>query len=334
MAISPRRHFHPLPKRAVQWLCASAALAVVALLGSVVIAADPTSPPPSVAAPPADSGSQLAIGWLDVPAAEEGAPGQKTAHDPIVTLLDAASQRAPESTSNQLKLTFEMPIWLSGISGKTGVRGFVSPVNASFTEILSEADSVIGLGGRVEADYGPWIFAADGLYMKLGKDNIPLGPARLNFTTEMAIADVDIMYQVGKWSLTSNGEGGDPALSLAGGVGARYMHVGLQLNTQRGRSRDATEDWADPVAAGQVTLDLTKNWQLLARGDIGAGSSDLTWQAGAYVAYQFALGSSATGAVKLGYEAISEDFHNGSGNQEFVWDAILHGPVIVLAVKF
>ena len=116
-------------------------------------------------------------------------------------------------------------------------------MNASFTEILSEADSVIGLGGRVEADYGPWIFAADGLYMKLGKDNIPLGPARLNFTTEMAIADVDIMYQVGRWSLTGNGggaAGGDP-LSLAQGVRAHACGPSIEHPT-RTVAHDATGD--------------------------------------------------------------------------------------------
>ncbi len=50
------------------------------------------------------------------------------------------------------------------------------------------------------------------------------------------------------------------------------MHVGLHLDTPRGLSRgNQTEDWADPVATGQIKLDLNKHWQLLARGDIGGG---------------------------------------------------------------
>jgi len=243
-------------------------------------------------------------------------------------------------TPNKLSLSFELPIWFSGLSGTAGVRGLTAPVNASFLDILRNADSVLGLGGRLEADYGPWIFFIDGLYMKLTKDNVPVGPPRLgasiNFVSTLAIADAGLLYQFGKWNLSGKGGGDDPTtISIAGGAAGRYMHVGLSMDTVRGISRNQNQDWADPLAAGQVTLDLNKHWQFLVRGDIGAGDDvKLTWAAGAYASYQFALCSKVSAAVKVGYQAVSEDYETGSGNQRFTWDMIMHGPMLVFELKF
>ena len=258
-----------------------------------------------------------------------------------MTLLDALSgegaQSAPTTsgTGDHWHFAFDLPIWLSGINGTAGVRGFTAPVNASFTDILQATDSIVGLGGRVDATYGNWIFYIDGLYMKLAKDNIPVGPASLQFISELGIANAGIMYQVGKWNLGGKGEPNGPALALAGGVGTRYMYVDLQLNAANGASRHQNQEWIDPLAVGQVVLDLDKHWQIVGRGDIGGGTgAQLTWSASATVNYQFDIGSKVTGAVKLGYAAVAEDYTNGEGNQKFTWDVIMHGSLISLEVAF
>jgi len=274
--------------------------------------------------------------WTDSGSKERGLEEQRGPSTTTLDIAPAPQQNIPsnpEGPANKLELTIELPIWLPGINGTAGVRGFTAPVNASFTDILQATDSLVGLGLRVEADYGPWIFAADGLYMKLAKDDIRVGPASIEFLATMTLADADILYRFGNWNLGSGG--GDPTLGAAAGVGGRYMHVGLSLNTANGLSRSQNQDWADPVAAGQLTLDLDKHWQILARGDIGGGGgADLTWSAGTFVGYQFALSSSVSAALKLGYEALGEDYHHGSGADQFDWDVIMHGPMLVLAIKF
>ena len=239
---------------------------------------------------------------------------------------------------DKLQVTFELPIWFAGITGNVGVRGFSTPVNSTFVQILQATDSVVGLGGRLEADYGPWICYGDGLYMKLAKSDIAVGPASLDFLSSLSLADIGILYQFGTWTPMASENGpnaSDMKLSVAAGLAARYMHVGLNLNTIRGASRNQNQDWADPLASGQVKLDLDKHWQILTRGDSGGGAgAQLTWSAATFLSYQFALSSKINGEMKLGYQAVGEDYHNGSGFQRFTWDAVMHGPTIVLGLQF
>lgn len=36
----------------------------------------------------------------------------------------------------------------------------------------------------------------------------------------------------------------------------------------------------------------------------------------------------------VGYRALSQDYKKGSGENKFVWDVIIHGPIIGLAIDF
>ncbi|HUO09976.1 MAG TPA: hypothetical protein VM008_16850 [Phycisphaerae bacterium] len=257
-----------------------------------------------------------------------------------VILFDAATTApAPDAKttppSDKLQLTFELPLWFSGLNGTVGVRGFTAPANACFSQILQNTDSVIGLGGRIEADYKRWIFYGSGFYMKLTKDDVSIRRASVNFIAELAIADAGILYQVGQWSLPGKGDGTYPMLTLDAGAAARYMHVRMELNTKRGLSRETNEDWVDPLFAGQVALDLDKHWQFLTRGDVGGGvDAYLTWSVGMFIVYQFKFCPTVSGIAKVGYECMSEDYANGEGNQKFTWNEILHGPLISFAVEF
>ncbi len=313
-------------------------MCVTGMRGVVAFAADPVEgvgnsthltldPFKNNAGAPNAAGDDIVLG-------QEAATGFDPSRVPTLSLLDATTQAAPVDAADKPSLTFELPIWLPGIYGKAGARGTTATLNASFLDILNATDSLLGLGGRVEADYGSWIFSGDGIYMRLAKDNISERRATLTFLTELAIADVDIMYQFGKWDLGSGNENFTPVLRAAGGVGARYMHVGLHLDTPRGLSRNRTEDWADP-SPGRSSSTSISTGNLWPGGDIGVGpDTDLTCPPSGYLSYQFNITSNVSAALKLGYQAISEEYQNGSDNRQFVWDAILHGPVFVFAIQF
>jgi hypothetical protein len=272
---------------------------------------------------------------------DDAIAGANPVSDSQVALLDSATT---EETSNpadadKLSFTFELPLWFSGMNGTAGVRGLTIPTNASFTQILGAASSVEGIGGRLEADYGNWILYGDGMYMELAKNGIAAGPAHVDFLASLAIADAGLLYQFKTWKFAEQQGGevseGDRQLSVAGGVAGRYMHVGLGLTLANGLSRTESEDWISPVAAGQAKFDLDRHWEILTRDDIGAGGgAELTWSASLYLTYNFQFSSSVSGLVRVGYEALSEDYHNGKGIQEFTWDVVMHGPVIVLGVQF
>jgi hypothetical protein len=238
-----------------------------------------------------------------------------------------------EELANSWRIGLELPIWAASIDGKVGVRGFTAPVHATFVDILENTDSVIGLELRPSIGYGPWTFFVDGLYMKMAVDDVTPGPTTVKFTDEMVLVDSGIYYRLGAWNLGQSENA--PRLAVDAGLAARYMHVRMQLNTLNGLSRARNLDWADPIVATQIALDLDKHWRILTRADVGgAVSSDFTWSAAAYVSYRFQFSSTALGSLNLGYKAVSEDYHQGSGNQRVTWDTILHGPVIALSVEF
>jgi hypothetical protein len=269
------------------------------------------------------SPNSLALGGSKLPPRGIAAPKDSLA----VALLS-------EEPTNQWRVSLELPIWAAGIDGTVGVRGFATPVHASFLDILESSDSVIGLELRPSIGYGPWTFFVDGLYMKMVVDDVSPGPSTVKFTNEMVLVDSGLYYRLGTWQLGGNGSS-PPALTVDVGPGARYMHVRMQLNTLRGASRSRNLDWADPIVTTQIALDLDKHWRILTRADVGgAVSSDLTWSAAAYVSYRFQFSSTVLGSLNLGYKAVSEDYHQGSGNQRVTWDAILHGPVIAFTVEF
>jgi hypothetical protein len=57
--------------------------------------------------------------------------------------------------------------------------------------------------------------------------------------------------------------------------------------------------------------------------------SDFTWNAQAYVGYQFSLFGRPT-TLLVGYRALYQDYHHNN----FEWDVTMHGPVIGTAVRF
>jgi len=255
-----------------------------------------------------------------------------TAPEPAVT-LDAAAAPAP---ANPWHLSLELPLWVPSLNGTAGVHGFRTPVDAAFTDILQKSDSLMGVLGRVEAGYGPLTFVVDGVYMKIGA-NASAGGAALDFKAELALVDADLFYRVGTWNLgAAQPQAADtPRLSLDVGPGLRYMHVGLQINTVGGPGREQNQDWVIPVAATQLFLDLDRHWQIVSRDDVGGGvTNNFTWSAALLLRYRFLLSASVSAAVELGYKAVGEDFHHGSGTDEFTWDAVLHGPVLGFAVDF
>jgi hypothetical protein len=73
----------------------------------------------------------------------------------IVTAISPPA-RAEESAAEGWQFGVTPYVWMAGIEGKIGLRGITAAVDASFIDILNDADSVIGLQGHFEARYGRW----------------------------------------------------------------------------------------------------------------------------------------------------------------------------------
>ena len=106
------------------------------------------------------------------------------------------------------------------------------------------------------------------------------------------------------------------------------MYLKNRLDFEVLASREQTQDWIDPIIGAEVLIDLTNRWCVTLHGDIGGfgTSADLTWSAVGDIGYRFHL-NNVQCVVFAGYKALGEDYTEGSGDREFAWDTVSHGPM-------
>jgi hypothetical protein len=189
----------------------------------------------------------------------------------------------------------------------------------------------------LELGHKKWTAYVDGVYDKIGVDNVsgPVGLADIDVTTELGIVDFGLMYRLYECP-ASEGEGGAPRVTtLDGYVGGRFQTVSLELDPANFPSVDHDKSWVDPIVGAKVGYPFGDRWVLRVWGDIGGFgvASDLTWSATGLLGYQFQLFGLDTELVG-GYRAIGTDYSSGSGTNKFVWDVVMHGPIIGLTFDF
>jgi hypothetical protein len=77
---------------------------------------------------------------------------------------------------------------------------------------------------------------------------------------------------------------------------------------------------------------MSERWNLILRGDIGGFGvgSDLTWNLVGLVDFKPWKHVSLFG----GYRALYQDYEDGSGVNEFKFDATMHGPILGLNITW
>ena len=285
-----------------------AALAVCAL-GQSAFAGDQTPACPSLTLDPSAAASQA---------------------QPAVVSLDEAPTGAQSADPDKWRFELDFYNWAPSLAGKAGIRGHDTEFSSSFVDILQKSDSLIGIAGRLEVGKGPWTGYVDGVYTKIGVDNIGVGPLRANIKLDLAFVTGGLYYRVGDWTL-----GTVSKLTLDVGPAGRFMHLGGEIDGQGplGFTASKSKNWGDPLGAAQVTYDIDKHWQILFRGDAGAGMSDFTCQGTAMVAYRFPwilFNHTFDASVNLGYQAIFDKYRDNG----FKYDATAYGPVFYFGLNF
>jgi hypothetical protein len=281
----------------------------------------------------------------------------------------SASNGAASAESSGWEVRLTPYLWATSIEGEQGLGRLPdADIDIAFRDLFESID--FAAMGRVEAQAGPWTLFGDVFFATLGADaafDVTFGPFTLGpvtvgpfevgprgrrtigpFTFERIIGpfsetiefdlkqDVDIyefgaMYRVGEGSL--GGQDRHWSVEVLGG--ARYTDVELRISS-RGpfavRSASVEEDWIDPIVGGQVAMDLTPKWELVARGDVGGFGvgSDFQWNVLGGLTYRF----HPTTNVFLGYRALYQDYETGSGRERFLWDITQHGPLLALELTW
>jgi len=216
--------------------------------------------------------------------------------------------------------------WAAGLSGTIGTRRTLPTVDVDveFKDILRNLDFAAMLAG--EYRQGRWGLLADLTYVAVSverdRDIVPQAPgvmgAALKSRTFTATATGFYrFYDAGSFTADVV-------------AGARVWSIGTDLDLQLAGvlpvSAGSSRTWVDPVAGVRVHAELGHGFGISAYGDVGAGSSRLTWQLRATLDYAFNENWSAS----VGYRHLAVDYRRGG----FTYDTSLSGPIMGVSYRF
>lgn len=249
--------------------------------------------------------------------------------------------------------------WMLGISGNLTARGQTVDVNASFLQVVQKSDSLAAFMGYFEANKGKVGFYTDLVWAKLGFDRSmafyrnPMPGVQLSATTNTAVTtNLTILEPGGLYEFTKWAHAPGSFTALDGILGLRYWNMAPEvdlnviggvdvasLGIEYGRTfsiaRSGGLDWIDPVIGLRLRHQFTPDQNLMVRGDVGGFGlgSQFTWQAAAIYTYSWQFSGYALAAL-AGYRALGVTYSQGSGASTAGIDAVLHGPLIGVSLRF
>ncbi len=197
----------------------------------------------------------------------------------LATALPATAET--DSDPDRWKFTGAAYLWAAGVEG-TDAAG--DEIDVSFTDLLDDLDG--GLMGILAAHKGRWTLIADIIYLSIHQEtsstaNIIGIPAKIDIDVKLEsfVSTFGVAYRVFEDDMTS--------LDLL--VGARYFYLDVDLDADvgAGKIKDSDSgDVLDGIIGAQVLIDLSDSWYLSCYADVGAGDSQLTWQAWPVAGYR------------------------------------------------
>lgn len=176
----------------------------------------------------------------------------------------------------------EIYLWGASLGGET-TSG--SSIDVSFGSLLDN----LKLGGMaaVKAEQQRWTLFADLLYLDVsdsenGSLDLGSGPmsASVDVDARAFISTIGAAYALSE----------TPTSKVMALGGARYLWLDSEIDASVGSSSASVSDtesaW-DAVIGITGDLDLSERWYLVYYADVGAGQSDLTWQALLAAHYRF-----------------------------------------------
>jgi opacity protein-like surface antigen len=229
----------------------------------------------------------------------------------FISPCQAQANRVPEAQveAPRWRITFTPDLWASGLTGNVGVGGLVTEVSLSFSDIIDQFD--IGVMGLLEARRTPWVLRADLFFVNLGDE-----------TGAITVNQEQLMLQpeVGRTIVT------EPWGTVDLLVGARYWNLSVDL-TAPPEELSSSQGWVDATFGAAWRFQPGQHWRLFAKGDLGGGGSQFTWQGLGGAGYN--LGSCCT--LVAAYRYLDVDYQKDRG---LVYDVHLNGPALGLTLHF
>ena len=226
--------------------------------------------------------------------------------------------RASPDTLGPVRWGFSITpyIWSAGQKGRLAVDGGEANVDLSVGDILDNIK--VGLAALGEARRERWLGRLDFVYSSVGDDETA-GNQTVHASIDQVILQPEIGYTllVRPWVMWT----GSPACATGTpmpGRRDRGGHPGGRVSGSKG--------WVDGTVGARVRYGFARRWHLTGKADVGAGGSDITWQAlgglGIYV------GTCCTALAA--YRHLDADYES----DDFVYDAYLSGPTLGFEARF
>lgn len=272
-------------------------------------------------------------------------------------------ERRAQSTSDQWSFQMTTYGWVSWVSGDITIRGREFDVDLSPSELVDALDWS-GLPvwmSYAEARKGRFGLFNDIIYSKItgsadfarGREGVLLNAgaaASVEAGSTLLIMELGAAYEVWKADVAKSAPGSATAIDLVGGV--RYWRQeanvsaditawvggpgGLAISGTRAATKSGDVDWWDPFVGLRLRHAVAEDHNLMFRADIGGFDvgSKMSWHA--IATYDVRLLTRSSYAINgyLGYKALAVDYAAGTGTSRYEYDAVQHGPVLGLQLKF
>jgi len=259
-------------------------------------------------------------------------------------------------------MSFVPYTWAIGMNGSSTAVGQTANVNASFVDLLTKASSFpLELAANMEFRNGPLSFYGDfvGAQVRFAGSSValrnPIADATLGLAAKarmkmtLAILEGGSTYELARWDY-AGASGAFTAIDAVAGV--RYWNVGTDLSldtvgaanlgnlgyTQSGYraiARSGTMSWVDPIVGLRLRQQVDATNAFYVKGDVGGFGvgSKFSWQAAGGYTHDFQY-AGLNWTSMIGYRALYVDYSQGSGLRRSGLNAVIHGPVTGLGVKF
>jgi len=210
-------------------------------------------------------------------------------------------------------------LWIPGIHGTVGVRGFDTSVHVTAGEIFSNFKG--GLLGVFTPTYGRFSAPVDFMWMRLQDSKaIPFAPAySVQATLNFSVVTPKVNYLIVN----------NPKIKIYGTAGPRIWHVGTTLDltpTILGKNLSNGPTWVDFVAGSRFNLPLGSKASVDILGDAGEGGATLDYQVGGLLNFQV----KPKWTLQGGWRYLTVHY----GNNGNILNASIQGIVVGATYKF
>ncbi len=205
-------------------------------------------------------------------------------------------------------------LWAINMDGDVGVDKLGTvPIDVDFDDVMDNMESAFALAIEIRKD-NRWIFLVDGQYLGLGTEKNTASGLTQEIDLDGYMLGAFVGYRTGTRVYLD---------ILAGG---RYVKQELELNLARLGSRSRSETWVDALGGLRIIVPFTEQIGVSCTGLVGAGDSNLTWEALPLVYWNITdwIG------LKAGYRYLSYDFDKDN----FIYDVDTDGFITGVTVKF